>query len=208
MTGDRKRPDTMRLLPYGPRAVMAEYDTLDEVMAVSEVLRAAALPGVDDVVPGARTVLVHHRQVDRAALEALLVPSARAAAARGPLVEIAVVYDGPDLDEVAASTGLSAAEVVELHSSVTYSAAFLGFTPGWAYLVGLPERLHLPRRSTPRTSVPAGSVAIASEFTGVYPTNSPGGWHLLGHTDAVMFDVRRDQPALVMAGDRVRFVPA
>lgn len=198
----------MRLLPCGPRAVMAEYDSLDEVMAVDAALRAAALPGIDDIVPGARTILVHHRQVDRDMLDTLLVPAGTAPPATGPIVEIPVVYDGADLGEVSAATGLSVAEVIELHSSATYSAAFLGFTPGWAYLVGLPPVLHLPRRSTPRTVVPAGSVAIASEFTGVYPTNSPGGWHLLGHTDSVMFDAGREKAALVMAGDRVRFVRA
>jgi KipI family sensor histidine kinase inhibitor len=185
---------------------MAEYDSLDEVMAVSDTLRAAALDGVEDIVPGARTVLVHHHGVDRDALEALLVPSGGARPASGPLVEIPVVYDGPDLAEVAEATGLSVAEVIARHSSQTYGAAFLGFTPGWAYLVGLDPQLHLPRRSTPRTVVPAGSLAIASEFTGVYPTNSPGGWHLLGHTDVQMFDPSRAKAALVMAGDRVRFV--
>ncbi|MGZ6982823.1 MAG: 5-oxoprolinase subunit PxpB [Ilumatobacteraceae bacterium] len=196
----------MRLLPYGPRAVLAEYDSLAEVLAVYDVVRTAALPSVDDVVPGARTVLVHYHQVDRPALEQLLVPTGNAVHATGPIVEIPVVYDGVDLDEVASATGMSADEVVTMHSSAIYSAAFLGFTPGWAYLVGLPPQLHLPRRPTPRTSVPAGSVAIASEFSGVYPTTSPGGWHLLGHTSATMFDARRDKPALVVAGDRVRFV--
>jgi 5-oxoprolinase (ATP-hydrolysing) subunit B len=116
------------------------------------------------------------------------------------------VYDGVDLDEVASATGLSTEQVVETHSSVVYSAAFLGFTPGWAYLVGLPAVLQLPRRSTPRTAITAGSVAIANEFTGVYPTVSPGGWHLIGHTTSTMFDVDRDKPALVMAGDRVQFI--
>jgi KipI family sensor histidine kinase inhibitor len=198
----------MRLLPYGPRAVLAEYDSLAEVMAVSDALRAAALPGVDDVVPAARTVLVHHQKVDRAALEKLLVPTSSTPQQAGPIVEIPVVYDGVDLQDVATSTGMPIDEVIEVHSSVIYSAAFLGFTPGWAYLVGLPQRLHLPRRPTPRTAVPAGSVAIASEFSGVYPTTSPGGWNLLGHTTATMFDATRDKPALVVAGDRVRFVPA
>lgn len=196
----------MRLLPYGPRAVLAEYDSLAEVLAVHDALRAAALAGVDDVVPGARTVLVHYHQVDRPALEKLLIPTGNAMRATGPIIEIPVVYDGADLDEVASATDMSADEVVELHSSATYSAAFLGFTPGWAYLVGLPPQLHLPRRPTPRTSVPGGSVAIASEFSGVYPTTSPGGWHLLGHTTATMFDATRDKPALVVAGDRVRFI--
>jgi KipI family sensor histidine kinase inhibitor len=196
----------MRLLPCGPGAVLAEYDSLAQVLAVHEALRSAALPGVVDIVPAARTVLVEFRQIDRSVLESLLVPSDHIPQAHGPIVEIPVVYDGVDLDEVASATGLSGEQVIEIHSSVVYSAAFLGFTPGWAYLIGLPSSLQLPRRSTPRTSVAAGSVAIANEFTGVYPTTSPGGWHLLGHTTATMFAVDRAKPALVMAGDRVRFV--
>ena len=198
----------MRVLPCGPGAVLAEYDSLSEVLAVQEALQAAALPGVDEIVPAARTVLVEFHDVDRAALDKLLVPSDVAPRQDGPLVEIPVVYDGEDLAEVAAATGLSVEQVIEMHSSLEYSAVFLGFTPGWAYLVGLPAALQLPRRSTPRTVVPAGSVAIANEFTGVYPTASPGGWHLLGHTPATMFDVDRPKPALVEAGDRVRFVHA
>ena len=197
----------MRLLPCGPAAVLAEYDSLAEVLAVYDALRSARLPGVDEVVPAARTVLVEFRHVDRPALDKLLVPTEHAPRPHGPIVEIPVVYEGVDLDDVASATGLSPTQVIEIHSSVVYSAAFLGFTPGWAYLVGLPPALHVPRRSTPRTAVPAGSVAIANEFTGVYPTVSPGGWNLLGHTSARMFDVERDQPALVTAGDRVRFVP-
>lgn len=196
----------MRVLPFGPGAVLAEYDSLAEVMAVDDALRASGLAGLEDVVPAARTVMVTFSRVDRAALHALLVPTVAGPRPQGPIVEIPVVYDGVDLDEVAAATGLSTDEVIEAHSAQVYSAAFLGFTPGWAYLVGLPDALRLPRRSTPRTSVAAGSVAIANEFTGVYPTVSPGGWHLLGHTDERMFDVNRGKPALVMAGDRVRFV--
>ena len=196
----------MRVLPFGPSAVLAEYDSLAEVMAVDDALRASGLAGLEDVVPAARTVMVTFSRVDRVALHALLVPTVAGPRPPGPVVEIPVVYDGVDLDEVAAATGLSTDEVIEVHSSQIYSAAFLGFTPGWAYLVGLPDSLRLPRRSTPRTSVAAGSVAIANEFTGVYPTVSPGGWHLLGHTDERMFDVDRGKPALVMAGDRVRFV--
>jgi KipI family sensor histidine kinase inhibitor len=197
----------MRLLPYGPGAVLAEYDSLSEVMAVNDALRSSGLVGIDDVVPAARTVLVRYHQVDRVALEDLLVPAAAAPRPHGPIVEIPVVYDGIDLDAVASATGMSSEQVIDLHSSVVYSAAFSGFTPGWAYLAGLARSLHLPRRPTPRTSVPAGSVAIANEFTGVYPAASPGGWHLLGHTTATMFDVHRSKPSLVVAGDRVRFVP-
>ncbi|HEY5422810.1 MAG TPA: 5-oxoprolinase subunit PxpB [Ilumatobacteraceae bacterium] len=197
----------MRVLPFGPGALLAEYDSLAEVMSVDAVLRESNLTGIDEIIPAARTVLVTFGQVDRAALHELLVPGAAAGRVEGPLVEIPVVYDGADLEEVAAATGLSTEQVVDIHSSIVYSAAFLGFTPGWAYLVGLPPSLQLPRRKTPRTAVPAGSVAIANEFTGVYPTLSPGGWHLLGHTDVQMFDVEREKPALVLAGDRVRFVP-
>ena len=198
----------MRVLPFGPGALLAEYDSLAEVMSVDAVLRESNLTGIDEIIPAARTVLVTFGQVDRAALHELLVPGAAAGRVEGPLVEIPVVYDGADLEEVAAATGLSTEQVVDIHSAIVYSAAFLGFTPGWAYLVGLPPSLQLPRRKTPRTAVPAGSVAIANEFTGVYPTLSPGGWHLLGHTDVQMFDVDREKPALVLAGDRVRFVPA
>jgi KipI family sensor histidine kinase inhibitor len=197
----------MRVLPFGPGALLAEYDSLAEVMSVDEALRGSQLAGIEEIIPAARTVLVKFRQVDRAALQELLVPGAAATRIEGPIVEIPVVYDGDDVGEVADATGLSHEQIIDTHSSTVYSAAFLGFTPGWAYLVGLPASLQLPRRSTPRTAVPAGSVAIANEFTGVYPTVSPGGWHLLGHTSVQMFDVARDKPALVVAGDRVRFVP-
>ena len=146
----------MRVLPCGPGAILAEYDTIDEVMAVDDVLRRSGLAGIDDVIPAARTVLVKFRQVDRTALESLLVPGISTPRPHGPIVEIPVVYDGVDLDEVAASTGLTPEQVIETHSNVVYSAAFLGFTPGWAYLVGLPPELRLPRRSTPRTAITAG----------------------------------------------------
>jgi len=101
---------------------------------------------------------------------------------------------------------LSVAEVIVRHSTVVYTAAFFGFAPGFSYLAGLDSRLHLPRRATPRPRIQAGSVAIAADFTSVYPTDSPGGWHLLGHTDAVLWDVARSEPALLAPGCRVRFV--
>jgi len=197
----------MRVLPCGSGALLAEYDSLAEVMSVDEALRASELAGIDEIIPAARTVLVTFRHIDREALDRLLVPGAPAKRIEGPIVEITVVYDGADLGEVSEATGLTVEQIVDTHSSVVYSAAFLGFTPGWAYLVGLPASLQLPRRKTPRTAVPAGSVAVANEFTGVYPTLSPGGWHLLGHTELRMFDVEREKPALVVAGDRVRFLP-
>jgi KipI family sensor histidine kinase inhibitor len=123
-----------------------------------------------------------------------------------PAVEIPVVYDGEDLAEVAAACGTSTDEVVRRHLAGRYECAFCGFAPGFAYLTGLDPGLQLPRRATPRTRVPAGAVAIAAEYTAVYPSPSPGGWHLLGRTDAVLWDVSRPEPASIRPGTTVRFV--
>ena len=120
---------------------------------------------------------------------------------------IEVTYNGEDLSAVAASTGLGEDEVIGLHSQPTYTVAFLGFSRGFPYLEGLDQRLWLPRRDSPRTRIPAGSVAIGAAQTGIYPLDSPGGWHLLGHTDVVLFDERCDPPSRVQPGDQVRFVP-
>lgn len=198
----------MRVLPSGPRAVLIEFDSLDEVMAAAAAVRALSLPGIIDVVPAARTVLVCHAGIDLAPVIDAAAGAPAVASDDGPLVTIAVRYDGIDLAAVAAACGLSADEVVALHGSVDLRAAFCGFLPGFAYLVGLPSQLHLPRLATPRPQVPAGAVAIAGEFASVYPSASPGGWHLLGTTETVMWDDRRDPPALLAPGARVRFVPA
>lgn len=200
----------MRLLPGGERAVLVELADLDAVHALAAAVRAAALDGVVDVVPGYSTVLV---TVDTAAClpavrERLPELPVRDVRPEGRLVEVAVVYDGPDLDEVCLLTGLAAPEVVERHTATEYVVAFLGFTPGFPYLVGLDPALHVPRRRTPRTAVPAGSVGLAGDQTGVYPTSTPGGWQLIGRTDVVLFDVARDPPALLTPGDRLRFTPA
>lgn len=120
---------------------------------------------------------------------------------------IDVHYDGADLSLVADRLGVEPTQVVAWHTGATFRVEFFGFAPGFAYLAGLPDQLHLPRRDTPRTSVPPGSVAIASTYSAVYPRASPGGWHLIGRTDAVMFDPRRDPPALLTPGARVRFRP-
>ena len=196
----------MKLLPYGPRAVLAEFDTLAEVMSASNAWRSAALMGVVDVVPAARTVLVvHDRTLDTSQL---IVPThVTTASTTGTPVVLDVAYDGVDLAEVAQSCGLSVQAVVDLHSAAEYTVAFCGFMPGFAYLVGLPAVLQLPRRSTPRTRVPEGSVAIAAEFAGVYPRESPGGWHLLGRTNATLWDDARTPPALLPPGTSVRFRP-
>ncbi|HVU92653.1 MAG TPA: allophanate hydrolase subunit 1, partial [Jatrophihabitans sp.] len=129
------------------------------------------------------------------------------AAAQGELVELAVEYDGPDLAATAAELGLSPAELVRRHAAGEYVVAFCGFAPGFAYLTGLDPALHVPRLAEPRTRVPAGAVGIAGEFTGVYPRPSPGGWRLLGRTDAVLWDLDRTPPALLPPGTRVRFRP-
>jgi KipI family sensor histidine kinase inhibitor len=164
-------------------------------------------------VPAARTVLV---EVDPGRIDDV---RDRLAGFRSPApvaptdanvapVQIPVIYDGDDLDEVAAACGLSAAEVTRRHSTPEYTAAFCGFSPGFAYLIGGDPALRLPRRAEPRTRVPPGSVAIADEFSAVYPTASPGGWHLLGHTSIAVWDVERVPPALIPPGARVRFRPS
>jgi KipI family sensor histidine kinase inhibitor len=200
--------DAPRLLPYGPRAVLAEFTTVDAVVGAAAGLAAAAIGGVVEIVPAARTVLVvHDGSADLAQVHAVLAHPNPAPTAGGPLVELAVRYDGADLAAVAELVGCSVAEVVELHSGAEYRVAFCGFVPGFAYLLGLPAELHVPRLATPRPRVDAGSVAVAGEFTGVYPNASPGGWRLLGHTDAVLWDEARLHPALLEPGARVRFVP-
>lgn len=193
----------MKLLPCGPRAVLAELDSLAEVMATAAAWRTAGLPGVVEIVPAARTVLVVHDGTLDTARLAAAEPGVELLEARSVTIDVA--YDGADLAEVAETSGLSVEGVVELHSAAVYTVAFCGFMPGFAYLVGLPPALHLPRRSTPRTRVPAGSVAIAAEFASVYPLESPGGWHLLGTTDAVLWDDDAAPPALLTPGTTVRF---
>jgi KipI family sensor histidine kinase inhibitor len=197
--------------PYGERAVLIEVDHPHLVPAVRAALGAE--PGVAEAVGGAETLLVvfdpavtsASRVADAFDRSELAAPGA---ADSSRTVELPVVYDGADLEEVAAEAGMTAAEVAQTHASGAYSVRFCGFSPGFAYLDGLDARLHLPRRASPRTAVPAGSVSVAGEFTGVYPRSSPGGWRLLGRTDARLWDVTRDPPALLVPGTRVRFVPA
>jgi KipI family sensor histidine kinase inhibitor len=197
----------VRLLPAGDRAVLAEVADLDAVHALAGAVRSAGLPGVVDVVPGYRTVLV---TTEPAALPAVRDALPGLATSAGPparprTVVLDVVYDGEDLPEVCRLTGLSREEVVARHTAPDYVVAFLGFAPGFPYLVGLDPALHVPRRATPRTRVPAGAVGLAGPQTGVYPVATPGGWQLLGRTGAVLFDAGRDPPALLAAGDRLRF---
>lgn len=195
----------VRIMAYGPDALLAEYEALDTVLSVAARLREAALPGVVDVVAAMRTVLVVLHDADREAVVAALGDVRTEPPPPGPLVVVPVRYDGPDLAEVAAAAQLSVAEVVAAHSAAEYRVAFCGFVPGFAYLLGLPNSLRLPRRATPRPRVPAGAVAIAAEFSAVYPAATPGGWHLLGTTDVELWNERCAQPALLGPGMRVRF---
>ena len=198
---------------YGDRALLLEFDGNAEVLAFCDALRAADLPGVLDVVPAARTVLLalddpRHQAATRGRLSGLRAERSAAADPSGAdraAITIDTVYDGEDLAEVARLTGLSPAEVVTAHTAAPLRVGFGGFAPGFAYLVGGDERLHVPRRAEPRTRVPAGAVGLAGEFSGVYPRPSPGGWQLIGRTDAALWDVDRDPPALLVPGSWVRF---
>jgi KipI family sensor histidine kinase inhibitor len=201
-------PDvTVRVLPCGDRALLVEVADEAAVAALRVALEGSPLPDQCELVPAARTVLV---RLDRAPSEAdvaalrELRPGVAAGPAAGPAVALPVVFDGPDLADVAALTGRSVSALVEALTAAELTVAFSGFAPGFGYLTGLPEELHVPRRATPRTRVPAGSVGLAGPFAGAYPRASPGGWQLVGRTDAVLFDVDRDPPALLVPGARVR----
>ena len=201
----------MRLLPSGTTALLAELDDLEQVQGLYDALTAEPPTGVVDVVPAARTVLV---VVDPAVttLDAL-ARTLRGTALRtgrrrsGELVEVPVVYDGDDLTDAATLLGWDAAELVRRHTAALWSVAFCGFAPGFGYLVSPDWPDEVPRRSSPRTRVPPGSVALAGTFSGVYPRESPGGWQLVGRTPLRVFDLARDPAALLRPGVQVRFVP-
>ena len=215
-------PQKGRLLSCGESAVLVEVADLDAVLVLEALVRER-LQGRDrpwsdvlDVVPAARTLLVTVRP--GSPLEPLrevlgeLLPSV--AGARPPagddahVVHISVVYDGPDLADVARMTGLSPADVVAAHTGTRWQVAFGGFAPGFAYLTGGDPRLEVPRRGEPRTRVPSGSVGLAGIFSGVYPRSSPGGWQLIGSTQISLWDVDRDPPALLTPGSWVQFEEA
>jgi KipI family sensor histidine kinase inhibitor len=197
------------LVPVGPAAVLAEVADAAAALDLTAYARRVRVEAVE-VVPGARTVLFDG-VADRVALEDALGewrPGAAAApdGRAGDPVEVPVVYDGPDLDDVAERWGTDRAGVLARHQEVVFTSAFCGFAPGFAYLAGLPGELAVPRLPTPRPSVPAGSVGLAGAWCGVYPTASPGGWRLLGRTDVALWDADRAEPALLAPGRRVRFV--
>lgn len=167
-----------------------------------------------DVIPAAGSLVITHdvnlgdqiRTVVNTVIATMSLQPSELQSPTLSVTEIPVRYDGDDLADVAERCSLSIDEVIALHGSVVFSVEFCGFSPGFAYLRGLPLQLHLPRRDSPRPRVPAGSVAIAAHYAAVYPNESPGGWHLLGTTDSRMWDITRDPPALLQPGNHVRFV--
>jgi inhibitor of KinA len=220
---------SVRFTPLGDRAVTITVgDSIDEathrrVRATSRALADGSLAAVTDIVPAFASVTVHYDPARvrgdatlsvytrivaqlRAALDGIRVEDLPAPR----LVEIPVCYGGemgPDLDDVATLHGLTTDEIVRIHAEGDYLVYMVGFMPGFAYLGGLSDRIATPRRSSPRTAVPAGMVGIGGQQTGVYPMESPGGWNLIGKTPLVIFDITRDEPTLLATGDRVRFVP-
>jgi KipI family sensor histidine kinase inhibitor len=191
----------MELVPVGRDAVLVEVDDSGAAVDLAAWARERRL--ARDVVPGARSVLLDGL-LDREALPGVLADWTPGEAVSGGLVEIPTVYDGPDLDAVAEQWGCSVDEVVSRHRATEFVSAFCGFAPGFAYLSGLDRPVS--RLETPRTRVPAGSVALAGTWCGIYPTASPGGWRIIGRTDASLWDVDRDSPATLAPGTRVRFV--
>ncbi len=197
---------------YGDQALLLECASTDEVLDLAAALRAAHLPGVLDIVPASRTVLCtlvdpRYQAPTRQRLSRLRIDRTPTGDPRQLRVDVIidVVYDGADLADVAEHTGMAVADVIDAHTGTPWRVGFGGFAPGFAYLVGGDPRLTVPRRSDPRTAVPAGAVGLAGEFSGVYPRQSPGGWQLIGRTEAVLWDIGRAQPALLLPGMWVQF---
>ncbi len=198
----------MKVWPYGPSAWFA--DDVDDPIAWVAELNARNVVGITEVIPAERTVVVVCDRQRHGAVGAAVSQIRGSGVAADPVghQSIEVVYDGADLAITADAIGLPVDELIRRHTAATYTVAFCGFSPGFAYLRGLHPTLHLPRRATPRTKVPAGSVAIAAGYSCVYPSASPGGWHLLGRSDVRIFDVHRVEPALLRPGMTVSFVQA
>ena len=210
-TGEALQARTGRVAgvrPAGTRAVLAELAGTGDVLALRVLLQEHPLPGQVDVLAAARTVLVTADSPASARRIAATLPELDLTAPvqrDGGLVVIDTVYDGEDLAEVARLTGLGPDGVVAAHTGQLWTVAFAGFAPGFGYLLGEDSALEVPRRSSPRTAVPAGAVALAGTYSAVYPRRSPGGWQLIGHTTARMWDLGRNQPALAAPGRRIQF---
>ena len=195
----------------GDQALLVDVEDGPAPATLAAAITSAGHPTVAEVVPAAATVLIRTTPgADLAAVavsvRALAGEATEQAASAEDEIVIPVAYDGADLADVALHTGLSPDDVVAAHTGQVWTVAFCGFAPGFGYLRGEDDRLHVPRRSSPRTRVPSGAVALAGEFTGVYPRPSPGGWQLIGRTDLTVWDLDRRPPALLRPGVRVRFV--
>jgi len=199
----------LRFRPVGERGLLVELADNPAAQQLAGHVRAHLSGRVQEVVPGHTTVLIVGIDERLAAAElAGFRPGVDLPASAADPLTITVTYDGPDLHDVATACGCSPEEVVRRHTRARYTVAFIGFAPGFAYLIGGDRKLRPDRRDQPRERVPAGTVAIAGEYAAVYPRASPGGWQLIGRTDAVMFDAERDPPALAKPGARMRFAPA
>jgi KipI family sensor histidine kinase inhibitor len=201
----------LRFLPAGPSAVLVEVDGPEEVFSLAAEIGRRRQEGwretLVDVVPGATTVLLDGvTGPDDLAAEMATWKLRPVDPGRVETVEIGCRYDGPDLADVARFWGIPETQVVDIHTSLDHRVAFCGFSPGFAYIDGLGERWQVPRRPAPRTTVPAGSVGLGGTYTGIYPRSSPGGWQIIGHTDAELWDPDGDPPALLVPGASVRFV--
>jgi KipI family sensor histidine kinase inhibitor len=206
----------MRVLGCGERALLVEFDRDEEVLGTAAAVRAALadqsasgpLAGVEELVPAQRTLLIRCRPTASLSAVAAAVQTLRTvdlAVTEGDDVAIEVVYDGEDLDDVATLTGRSRRDVIAVHTGTVWTVAFCGFAPGFGYLRAPGDPLEVARRPSPRTRVPTGAVALAGRYSGVYPTPSPGGWQLIGRTDATLWDLARTPPALLVPGTRVHF---
>lgn len=198
-------PLVREIRPYGPGAVLVEVADAATGLALARWARDGGL-GVVDAVPGAGTVLLDGVESVAHVRETLAAWRHDEDVVPGALLEIPVVYDGEDLDQVAARWGVDTDEVVARHTALEFTSVFCGFAPGFAYLAGLPTGWSVPRLESPRARVPAGSVALADTWCGVYPGTSPGGWLLLGRTEVPVWDPTRDDPCILAPGTRIRFV--
>ncbi|MBA4085160.1 MAG: allophanate hydrolase subunit 1 [Kytococcus sp.] len=202
----------MRIMPCADSGVLVEMADMDEVLALYARLDEDLPDGVVDMVPAATTLLItidrSRTDVARLSREISTITVGTHERATTGEVEIPVVYDGEDLAEVARLTGLDERGVIEAHTGTPWTVAFCGFAPGFGYMVGGDPRLQVPRHANPRTRVPPGSVALAGEFTSVYPRESPGGWQLIGRTTLQVWDIHREPPALLVPGTVVRYVKA
>lgn len=202
-----------RILPAGSRALLIAPEDHAYVDALAATLRDTGLAGISDVLPAAETVLVTTephvvlRDLEQSLLRVLATVERGDAGARpdAELVRIPVTYDGSDLEDVAAMLGISVEDVVREHTSRTWTCAFVGFAPGFGYLVPSAPGLSVPRREQSRTAVPPGAVALADGYSAVYPRRSPGGWQLIGTTTLATWDLAREEPALIRQGSRVQF---